>query len=48
MERFLRQLVKIGYRGPLAIEREAHDPAERLRDIESGIRLLEKLKLEIL
>jgi sugar phosphate isomerase/epimerase len=48
MERFLRQLVKIGYRGPLAIEREAPDPAERLRDIESGIALLKKLKQSIL
>jgi sugar phosphate isomerase/epimerase len=44
MERFLRQLVKIGYQGPLAVEREAHDPAERLRDIRSGVLLLEELK----
>jgi L-ribulose-5-phosphate 3-epimerase len=48
MDRFLRQLVHIGYKGPLAVEREAHDPAERLRDIESGIRLLRELKPKVL
>ena len=48
MERFLRQLLKMGYRGPLAVEREAQDPAERLRDLASGIELLRKLKAELL
>ncbi|MDQ1473307.1 MAG: hypothetical protein QOJ99_4787 [Bryobacterales bacterium] len=48
MERFLRQLVKIGYQGPLAVERETHDPAERLRDIQSGILLLNRLKPAVL
>jgi sugar phosphate isomerase/epimerase len=44
MERFLRQLVKIGYQGPLAVERETPDAAERLRDLASGIELLRRLK----
>ena len=48
MERFLRQLLHIGYKGPLAVEREAHDPAERLRDIRSGIQLLRELKPKVL
>jgi len=48
MERFLRQLVKIGYKGPLAVERESSDPAQRLRDLASGIELLRDLKQTIL
>lgn len=48
MERFLRQLIKIGYQGPLAVEREAHDPAERLRDLKSGIELLRTVKQAVL
>jgi len=44
MERFLKQLNHVGYRGPLAVEREAHDPAERLRDLAAGIHLLNQLK----
>ncbi len=40
IEKFLHQLRHIGYQGPLAIEREASDPAERLRDIKAAIRLL--------
>jgi sugar phosphate isomerase/epimerase len=40
VEKFLHQLRHIGYQGPLAIEREASDPAERLRDIKAAIRLL--------
>jgi sugar phosphate isomerase/epimerase len=40
IEKFLHQLRHIGYHGPLTIEREASDPAERLRDIEAAIRLL--------
>jgi sugar phosphate isomerase/epimerase len=38
--KFLGQLRHIGYHGPLTIEREANDPAERLRDIASAINLL--------
>jgi sugar phosphate isomerase/epimerase len=44
MERFIDQLRKIGYKGPLNIEREAPDPAERLRDIGMGVKLLERLR----
>ena len=44
LKAFLATLKKIGYRGPLTIEREAHDKDERLRDLESGKRLLEELK----
>jgi sugar phosphate isomerase/epimerase len=43
VENFLRQLKSVGYRGPLAIERELENPAERLADIESGISLLRRL-----
>jgi sugar phosphate isomerase/epimerase len=41
---FLSGLKKIGYKGPLTIEREAHDKEERLRDLKEGKRLLEELK----
>ena len=41
--RFLRRLEEIGYRGPLAIEREASDPARRMRDIEAAIPYLRQL-----
>ncbi len=44
IERYLRQLKHIGYQGPLAIEREASDPARRLADIRTGIALLADLK----
>ena len=47
MERFLRQLKKVGYEGPLNIEREAHDPVERLEDIRSAISLLRELKAAV-
>lgn len=47
IERFLRQLRHVGYSGPLAIEREAHDPAERMRDIEAAVKLLRELRKEI-
>jgi sugar phosphate isomerase/epimerase len=40
VQKFLNQLHHIGYHGPLTIEREAPDPAERLRDIASAINLL--------
>jgi sugar phosphate isomerase/epimerase len=43
MARFLAKLTEIGYKGPLTIEREAHDPAQRLRDIRMGVSLLERL-----
>lgn len=44
IERFLTKLREIGYSGPLSIEREASDPARRMRDIESAIALLASLK----
>jgi sugar phosphate isomerase/epimerase len=43
MERFIAKLRQIGFKGPLCIEREAHDAQERLRDIRSAVQLLEKL-----
>jgi L-ribulose-5-phosphate 3-epimerase len=42
---FLQALRRIGYTGPLAIEREASDPERRLRDIRSAIQLLRQLQL---
>jgi sugar phosphate isomerase/epimerase len=42
--RFLQKLREIGYRGPLAIEREASDPVARMRDIEAAVGLLAELK----
>ncbi len=41
--RFLDKLREIGYTGPLSIEREASDPARRMKDIESAIALLASL-----
>ena len=43
MERFLAALRRVGYKGPLAIEREASDPARRVRDVRNGIELLRRL-----
>jgi len=43
VENFLRQLKAVGYNGPLAIEREVENPAERIADIESAISLLRRL-----
>jgi sugar phosphate isomerase/epimerase len=44
IERFLKKLKEIGYTGPLSIEREASDPIQRMKDIESAIALLATLK----
>ena len=44
VERFLDKLAQIGYKGPLTIEREGVDPAEWLKDFESSVQLLAKLK----
>jgi len=41
---FLAKLREIGYTGPLAIEREASDPIQRMKDIDSAIGLLASLK----
>ena len=42
--RFLEALRQAGYQGPLSIEREASDPARRMKDIASAIQLLSDLK----
>ena len=42
--RFLQKLKAIGFKGPLNIEREAPDAAQRLRDIAMGVKLLEPLR----
>jgi sugar phosphate isomerase/epimerase len=44
MERFIAKLKEIGYKGPLTIEREASDPAQRRRDIMMGAELLRRLR----
>ncbi|MCU1328288.1 MAG: Xylose isomerase domain protein barrel [Bryobacterales bacterium] len=44
IERYLQALKHIGYKGPLAVEREAEDPEQRLIDIRTGIALLERVK----
>jgi L-ribulose-5-phosphate 3-epimerase len=43
MERFIAKLKAIHYKGPLTIEREAHDAEERKRDIHAAVALLGKL-----
>jgi L-ribulose-5-phosphate 3-epimerase len=43
MERFIAKLKEIRYKGPLCIEREVHDKAERVRDIQAGVALLQRL-----
>jgi len=47
IERYLRQLKHVGYCGPLAVEREAEDPAERLRDLAAGIALVNRIKASL-
>ncbi len=44
MERFLRKLKSIGFKGSLNIEREVPDQTQRLRDIAMGVKLLESLR----
>ena len=44
MERFIHKLKSMDFKGPLNIEREVHDPVERMRDISMGVKLLEKLR----
>jgi L-ribulose-5-phosphate 3-epimerase len=43
MERFIDKLKQIGYKNPLNVERECHDPQEKLRDMKMGVDLLQKL-----
>ena len=48
MEAYLRMLDKIGYSGPLTIEREiAQEPIRQKAEIEGAVRLLESLKAKI-
>jgi len=44
MPRFIQKLKAIGFKGPLNIEREVPDQAQRLRDIAMGVKLLEPLR----
>jgi sugar phosphate isomerase/epimerase len=44
MDRYIQKLKSIHFKGPLNIEREVPDHAQRLRDIAMGVKLLEKLR----
>jgi sugar phosphate isomerase/epimerase len=49
METYLRTLHRLGYHGPLTIEREiAHEPERQKADIGKAVRLLESLRAKIL
>ncbi|MCX6632620.1 MAG: sugar phosphate isomerase/epimerase [Candidatus Solibacter sp.] len=41
--RFVEMLRKVGFRGPLNVERETEDRQERIRDLTEGVRLLRAL-----
>jgi sugar phosphate isomerase/epimerase len=43
---FIKTLQKVGYQGPLCIEREVGNQAERFRDIEHGVRFLRECLAE--
>src|SRR5262249_44580242 len=43
MDRFVNKLREIGYKGPLTIEREASNPAQRAHDIAGAVGLLRHL-----
>jgi sugar phosphate isomerase/epimerase len=43
---FIKALKRVGYQGPLCIEREVGNQAERFRDIEHGIRFLRECLAE--
>ncbi len=47
MDRFLRQLKHVGYKGPLTIERETEDAPQRIRDLRMGVGLLQRLRDEL-
>lgn len=46
-KRFVQTLKKVGYRGPLCIEREVGNQEERFRDIEHGVRFLRACLAEV-
>jgi sugar phosphate isomerase/epimerase len=41
--RFVETLRKVGFGGPLNVERETEDQVERFRDLAEGVRLLRAL-----
>ena len=41
--RFIKRLQSVGYEGPLCIEREAHDPTERVEDMRAAVPFLRGL-----
>jgi sugar phosphate isomerase/epimerase len=43
IEQFVNKLRQVGFRGPLNVERETEDRAQRLADIRMGVQLLERL-----
>jgi sugar phosphate isomerase/epimerase len=43
VERFVRTLIEVGYRGPLVVERETENQAERLQDIGEAVALLRSI-----
>ena len=43
---FVQTLKKVGYRGPLCIEREVGDQEARVRDIAHGVRVLRECLAE--
>jgi sugar phosphate isomerase/epimerase len=43
---FVKALKRVGFRGPLCIEREVGSQAERYRDIEHGVRFLRQCLAE--
>jgi sugar phosphate isomerase/epimerase len=45
VERFVRTLGEIGYRGPLIVERETENQAERLHDIGEAVGLLRRIAM---
>lgn len=42
IKKFIQTLKKVGYRGPLCIEREVGTQEERFRDIAHGIRFVKE------
>jgi sugar phosphate isomerase/epimerase len=43
IEKFVRTLQEVGFKGPLNVERETENQAERLRDIGEAVKLLRRL-----
>jgi sugar phosphate isomerase/epimerase len=43
IDRFVKTLEEVGFRGPLNVERETEDQQERLRDMRAGVELLRRL-----